>query len=650
MKLILNSSLLFWLCSFILGILAFLSDVGIELLGVCFFFFILGIILSRTYASLSFYVICHALFFALGYVSIEQWFPVKNKQIVSEEIFYYGIVEQQMNEGEVWSSSIVNIQFAYDQEKKWMSLNEKVVLMTENDGLSILKNDRIVFSAQLNEITVRNNPGEFDARKYYVSKGIRYNGFSSKDDYQLIDHVPLPWFEQVLVDSRNYSTQILDKWVGPKDAPLIKAILLGDKSDLDVETKRVFMNTGAMHMLAVSGMHIGLIVVLLIWIFKRLFFYRGRVVAMICMIVLLWFYAFLTGFSASVVRAVAMFTVLIVAQLLKRGYQPINSLSVAGFFILLVDPLAIFDVGFQLSFLAMLGIFTVYPLLENVLQFKNYILDQAWQGTAIGLASQVFTVPISIYYFNQFPNYFLLTNFAVMLFSGIMLGLAIGLLAIGKLALLSIPVGWFLALCCSMLVGFIAFVEYLPGALAVGFSPHWSWVILTYIFCFLSLAWMERKRWILLLTCLVPIVIWLQANRFENLSRQEVVFFNASFPIVLVNNGASQVCFYAGLEKGKKQAERAIGDYQKLHAGEVTFIPFSDDEVSVYTAKDSIFILKENGWIAMQVGQQKIALVTSLKVDLQLFDRDVKLVSMRANADPAFDANLSNGALRFPID
>lgn len=650
MRLILSSSLLFWLSSFILGILSFLSDFGIELFGFSIFLFFVGLLLFRSKTSISFYLTCFSLFFVLGFMFIEHLFPFQNRQIVSEEIFYYGIVDQQLNEGDVWSSSVVDVQFAYSEQNGWLPLVEKVVLMTENDGLTILKNDRIVFCTQLNEISIRENPGEFNAKKYWISKGIRYNGFCSKDNFQLIDHLPLPWFEQILVNSRNYSTQVLDKWVGSKDAPLIKAILLGDKSDLDVDTKRTFMNTGAMHMLAVSGMHVGLIVVLLLWIFKRLFFYRGRTLAMICMIVLLWFYAFLTGFSASVVRAVTMFTVLIVAQLLQRGYQPINSLSVAGFFILLVDPLAIFDIGFQLSFLAMLGIFTVYPLLENVVQFKNYILNQAWQGTAIGLASQVFTVPISIYYFNQFPNYFLLTNFAVMLFSGIMLGLAIGLLAIGKISILSLPVGWFLALCCSMLVGFIAFVEFLPGALAVGFSPSFSWVLLTYIFCFAALVWMENKRWNLLLTCLIPLVMWLQWNRFVNLNRQEVIIFNASFPIILVNNGESQVCFYGGNEKGKKQADMVVKDYQKLHFGEVSFVPLSDAEFSLEVNQNLVTILKEYGWIDIHFGNQKIALLTSLKVDLNGFDKDVKLVSMRENKDASFTYSLSNGALRFPID
>lgn len=650
MRLILSSSLLFWLSSFILGILSFLSDYGIELFGFSIFLFFVGLLLSRNKTSISFYLTCFSLFFVFGFMSIEHLFPFQNKQIVSDEIFYYGIIDQQLNEGDVWSSSVVDVQFAYSEQNGWLPLVEKVVLMTENDGLTILKNDRIVFRTQLNEISIRENPGEFNAKKYWISKGIRYNGFCSKDNFQLIDHLPLPWFEQVLVNSRNYSTQVLDKWVGSKDAPLIKAILLGDKSDLDVDTKRTFMNTGAMHMLAVSGMHVGLIVVLLLWIFKRLFFYRGRTLAMICMIVLLWFYAFLTGFSASVVRAVTMFTVLIVAQLLQRGYQPINSLSVAGFFIFLVDPLSIFDIGFQLSFLAMLGIFTVYPFLENVVQFKNHILNQAWQGTAIGLASQVFTIPISIYYFNQFPNYFLLTNFAVMLFSGIMLGLAIGLLAVGKIAVLSLPVGWFLALCCSMLVGFIAFVEFLPGALAVGFSPSYSWVLLTYIFCFAALVWMENKRWNLLLTCLIPLLMWLQWDRFVNLNRQEVIIFNASFPIILVNNGESQVCFYGGNEKGKKQADMVVKDYQKLHAGEVSFVPLSDAEFSLEVNQNLVTILKEYGWIDIQFGNQKIALLTSLKVDLNGFDKDVKLVSMRENKDASFTYSLSNGALRFPID
>ncbi len=606
MKIITSSTLLYWLCCYICGNILFLNNVPSSVfIGIAVLFLLVTIL--RFADNLKTYIVFSGLFIFLGYLSIESVFPKKNNQLIIGPSYYLGTIVQQLSVGKTWSTHLVRLHKAQNKDQKWTETNEKVLLLTENGKTIINQNDLILFQADFNEITVANNPGEFNAKMYWYSKGVRYQGFGASDQIKLIKPVPLGWFDNLLEISRNYSTKILDKWVGSEDAPLIKAILLGDKSDLDTETKRIFTNTGAMHMLAVSGMHIGLIVVLLGGIFKLLFFHRGRIVALWLMIVLLWFYAFLTGFSASVTRAVVMFTILIFAQFMRRGYHPINSLSIAAFFILLWDPMAIFDIGFQLSFLAMVGIFSVYPMIENVVVFKQKWLRTTWEGTAIGLASQVFTVPISIYYFSQFPNYFILTNFGVMLFSGVMLGLAIALLALGKITLLSLPIGWFLALSSSLLVGFIAFVEMIPGALSVGFTPSLFWVIAAYLFVFLALLWIESKRWILIFSFLTGLIFWLQLDRANNLYRQEWIVFNTNTPTFLFNNGGNQVCFYS-TQKSLKQAKRLVEDYQKIHPGEVSFIPFSKNIFSLKVADSDCKITHHKGWHEIQINNQFYAL------------------------------------------
>lgn len=576
---------------------------------------------------------------------MERVFPGQNSELTGGLNYYLGTVEQQLSVGKTWSTNLVRIQSGMNKEKKWKQTCERILLLTENGETLLSQNDVILFQADIKEIVVGRNPGEFNAKMYWYSKGVRYQGFGADDQIKLIEHVPLGWFDLLLATVRDYSASVLDKWVGTKDAPLIKAVLLGDKSDLDMETKRIFTNTGAMHMLAVSGMHIGLIVVLLGGIFKILFLYRGRTIALWLMIVLLWFYAFLTGFSASVTRAVAMFTVLVFAGFMRRGYQPVNSLSIAAFFILVWDPMAVFDVGFQLSFLAMVGIFTVYPMLENVLKFKQKWLNTAWKGTAIGLASQVFTVPVSVFYFNQFPNYFILTNFGVMLFSGVMLGLAIGILALGEIVFLSAPIGWFLALSSSLLVGFIAYIEMIPGALSVGFTPGWSWTIVMYAFVFAGLYWAERKKWVLLLSCLLPLLVWLQLDRMGNLYKKEWVVFNSNYPTILFNNGGDQICLYSGTSKSLKQAKRLVEDYQKLHPGTVEFIPISDDRYSIEIGQKMFEIELKEGWVDIRTDDNDYVLVTSDRVNLSSFDKRLRVISMRNDSENNF-FDLAKGAFR----
>lgn len=628
MKTIQTSTLFAWFIFFCIGIaLFFHPDAKYFLIGYYTLVFIC-ITFFKQLKQHDFLFIVASLFTIAGFLAIERVFPTENKQFPEQNNYYIGQVEKQLNEGEDWSTNLIKLlKYSTDKGTAWNKTREKIVLITENDGLTVQEKDIILFNTKLKQIERNHNPGEFNAKMYWISKGVRYQGFGTKDQLTILQEGELSWFTKSLNRSRDYSTALLNQYVGSKDAPLIRAILLGDKSDLDITTKQIFTNTGAMHMLAVSGMHVGLIVVLLLGIFKWLFAFRVKRIALVLTILILWYYAFLTGFSASVVRAVVMFTILILSQFLKRGYHPLNSLAIAGFFILIYDPLSFFDIGFQLSFLAMVGIFTVFPLIEHAFTFKNKILQTAWQGTAIGLAAQVFTTPISIYYFHQFPNYFILTNFGVMLFSGIMLGLAIGLLIVGKIPFISIPVGWFLALCCTCLVGYIAFIEQIPGAVAIGFSPSWIWVALAYIVALLFLKLLETRKWALILLWTTPLIFWLQVARYKNISKEEWIIFNSNYPTILINGRNEKVCFYGGDEKGRKQAERICYDYLKLHPGKIEFEPIqSGKRHKIIVGKSEFVIQQKFGWISIHENNTHYAYITFEKIIKEIFDAKTKII------------------------
>lgn len=596
------------------------------------------------------YLVWIPLFLAVGFLSMERVFPDYNAHLSEGENYYLGRIEKQLSTDRVWNSNLVRLEAGMTKNGTWRKTYEKVLLITESDGTILSDNDLVLFKTGFAEIELNHNPGEFNSRMYWFSKGIRYQGFGASEQLRLIKHVPPGWFDQLLETVRNYSGNSIDQWVGTKNSPLIRAILLGDKSDLDVETKRSFSTTGAMHLLAVSGMHVGLIVLLLLGVFKILFLYRAKIVAYFLILILLWFYAFLTGFSASVVRAVVMFTILLLTMSMNRAYQPVNALSIAGFFILLWDPVAIFDIGFQLSFLAMLGIFSVYPLLGKVFVFKSKWLNAAWQGTAIGLAAQVFTIPVSLFYFHQFPNYFMLTNLAILLFAGVIVGFGIGLIAIGKIPFLSVPIGWLLAICCSALVGFITIVELIPGALAVGFSPDWKWVAITYVLIFFGLYWADRKKWLLLIACLIPVIFWIQTDRFENLSRKEWVIFNSNYPTLIFNSGQQQICIYGGHEKGLKQARRLVQDYQKIHPGTATFYPITEGVFHLNTGNHQfIDVALKQGWIEIVDRTDTFALITYENAIIFEFSEHVKIISMKPSDFPNVYHHLSDGAHRVPL-
>ena len=154
-------------------------------------------------------------------------------------------------------------------------------------------------------------------------------------------------------------------------------------------------------------------------------------------LVIVWIYSLMTGLSASVVRSAVMFTLLVGSGLLNRSYNNFNVLAFSAFLILMWNPHFLYDIGFQLSYLAMFGIFMFYKPLGKLIYFKNKIIRLAYEGTMVGIAAQILTVPLTLYYFHQFPNYFIITNLGLMIFSFLILALGIALFSFNWLAFLA---------------------------------------------------------------------------------------------------------------------------------------------------------------------------------------------------------------------
>jgi competence protein ComEC len=181
----------------------------------------------------------------------------------------------------------------------------------------------------------------------------------------------------------------------------------------------------------------GLILTMLIFFFSRFPKWISKYRATVLALLIIWFYALITGFSPSVFRAVVMFSMLTLAKISGRDYNPINVLAASAFVLVICDPVLVFDLGFQLSYLAMLGIFVVYPSIKKALYFKSKILRWIWEGTSVALAAQLFTFPLVLYCFHQFPNYFLLSNIGLMVFTNIILVVGVLFIVLHKIPIVS---------------------------------------------------------------------------------------------------------------------------------------------------------------------------------------------------------------------
>ncbi len=212
---------------------------------------------------------------------------------------------------------------------------------------------------------------------------------------------------------------------------VFQALILGQRSDLNDELYKDYSAAGAVHILAISGLHIGILLLILNWLLQPLKRSRsGKFAGLLLSLLILWAFAILTGLQPSVVRAVTMFSFLAVGLNLRRKTGAFNSLALSFFFLLLIDPYYILQVGFQLSYLAVFSILLIQPKLYKLVNIDDKFLDYFWKLSSVSIAAQIGVLPLSIYYFHQFPGLFLLTNLFILPFLGVLLISGIVVLAL----------------------------------------------------------------------------------------------------------------------------------------------------------------------------------------------------------------------------
>jgi competence protein ComEC len=284
------------------------------------------------------------------------------------------------------------------------------------------------------------NPEEFDYRSYLEKQGIFSHAFASSSDIQIIGHEPPNPILALAYKVRKRCMETIEAAIPQeREQAILMALLIGVKDRLDADIKAAYASAGAMHVLAVSGLHVGIVFIMINALFgflkKR---NSGKILFILLAMMLIWSYALVTGFSASVLRASVMFSVILIGQTLGKQSNIYNSLGVAAFILLLYEPYFIYSVGFQLSFAAVFGIVFLQPRLVRLWTPSGKVMNYLWQITCVSIAAQLATFPLTVFYFHQFPTYFLVSNIIVIPAAGVILG---GGIAMIVLALVYLPIG-----------------------------------------------------------------------------------------------------------------------------------------------------------------------------------------------------------------
>lgn len=615
-----HSSPFTWLFTFYsLGIL--IQESGFESKGILGFVLILGLFVFFIYAlnrnnkernPIPLFVI-FILFFSLGHVQLAQ---IKNEFISDppDAINLEKNTVLQINEIELKDSIHAKAigSVLVKNDKNWELTSQKILLYIQGDKAKKLnQNDIILCIAKQQTISNSNNPGEFNASNYWKAKGVVNMCFLSDYDILPLQHNHANWLDQKLAQIRKSLSLILEKELDGSNLAIAQALILGDKSLLDQEIRTSFGATGAMHVLAVSGLHIGIIAQVLLFLFQFFSKLISRRNAVFFIVILLWIYALLTGFSPSVVRAVFMFSVLILAQEAGGNYSPINTLFFTAFILLLINPLVIYDIGFQLSYLAMLGIFSLYQSIAAWYTPKNKIMNYLWQGSAIGFAAQAMTIPLTLYYFYQFPNYFALTNLGIMGISTVAMGFGMGIFILHYIPIIGKIASLILSFSLWIMLHFLQWVEHLPGSVEYGFNIPFYLVPILMLFTYLIIATKRSIGLWKFSACIFIVLLGVVSyGRYKQQHTSHLIFFNNNQFVMAVKIKSQIVVIYDHKnDKKTKQIESLISNYSKCYPGKLTFIPLKKENVKVKFGSTVIDVKKENFGRSVLVNNQIYTIV-----------------------------------------
>ena len=426
--------------------------------------------------------------------------PLHLMHVKEKIVAYEAVVKESSEERENTFRTVLSIT-KIKRNHEWISAKGNLILYCPKKNFQALKyGDYLLVKGSPSPTQSPANPYEFDYKTYLNYQQIYHTHYVSPEHLLYIaNQAPSLWIASSL-SLREKANSILKEHIkGDSEYKIASALILGIRSSLDNELKNAYSSTGTMHVLAVSGLHVGIVLGMLMILFNSLkTFSWGRILLPAILIGSLWIYAYVTGFSASVLRAVVMFSLIILAKSLRRNTNIYNTLSLSAFVLLCIDPFLLMDAGFQLSYLAVVGIVYFQPKIYRLLNPENYLLDKAWILTSGSIAAQLGTLPVCLYYFHQFPLNFILSNLLAIPISSLVLYAGTVLLLFCWMPGLNQCLGWITGKLIGLMNYIIFKIEALPFSVIKGIDIDLMEVIVLFLLIVFLSAFFHLKKLIYL--------------------------------------------------------------------------------------------------------------------------------------------------------
>ena len=511
--------------------------------------------------------------------------------------------------------TVLELQYQFGDSAASRPVSGKVMAYfpKSDSAFALHYGDLIAIPAPIREVMPPLNPEEFDYRAYLGRKGITGQVYLKDEDWldlQTNDANPIYAFSYRFRDILLASLQ--RSGLSDDEFGVAAAILLGYDDYLADEVRKNYVAAGSMHILCVSGMHVGIIFLLASFLLGFLNRKKWqKTLKQVLLLALIWFYALIAGLSPSILRASLMISFVIIGEMIRRKGFIINSIAASAFILLCINPNNLFEIGFLLSYAAVMGIVVLQKPIYNLLYVKNKLLDMAWQITAVALSAQIATIPFTLFYFHQLSTYFWLSNLFMTPVSFIVVVSGMLLLLVSWVPYLNTLVGYLVWGAVYVMNWVVAKIESIPYSIVKGlYVNDFEFAVLLVALLLLMLTFMLRKRrlFIAMMAALLVVVGSVTLRLYHSDQQQGMTAFSLRnhTAIDFVSGGEHVLLADSALMADESTIDYSLkGTWSKHNLSHhPRIVGFEEDYANDYLCKKSNLISFNGKLMALWDGQR----------------------------------------------
>lgn len=505
--------------------------------------------------------------------------------------------------------------------------------------------DELLVPNQYKPIDAPFNPAEFNYKVWLQHQNIYFQTFINPNQYQLIaTQLGNPVIGYALKVRKSLVLKFQQYMHDPDAIAVASTLILGYRADLNQDILQAYSKTGTIHVLSVSGMHVALVYIIINLLLSFLNRKRsGILLKAFISVLLIWIYSLISGFSPAVCRAAVMITFVICGKTYNRHISMFNILLVSAFVLLLYNPFFLTDVGFQLSYLAVSGLVILQPIIENLIEFKHILMRKLWPLLSVSLAAQLITFPVSVFYFHQFPVYFLLSNLFIVLPSMLIMYVGIAFLFVPNINLIAKPIAFVLEKTIVFMNKGLVWIENIPFG-------NWNklWITVPeYLFLFVIIyccfAWMVDRKPLLLKVNAVFIILFLTSFSYKHFrvnNQEGIIFLNLRKNIGIVFKKGNEAIVLTDLKISDKTFQYSVQPYlDSCKSTKTQLINLNQN------FKNAVFI-KQKSLIQFA---NKLIFVADKRFEHQVFPQKIKVDAVFITQNPRINLDQITSNLIFDL-